>query len=114
MRNDSRSTEWPVKNIHRSDLFLFPFLTFYSLFGDYLVFGDSRSFVGMWIWYEISRILLKIIQVKELIHMALAGVAQWIECGLRTKGSQVQFPVRAHAWIAGQIPSGGMGEATPH
>ena len=35
------------------------------------------------------------------------GVAQWIEYGLRTKGSPVQFPVRAHAWVADQVPSGG-------
>ena len=34
-------------------------------------------------------------------------MAQWIECGLRTKGSPVQFPVRAHAWVVGQVPSGG-------
>ena len=27
--------------------------------------------------------------------------------GLQTKGSLVQFPVRAHAWVAGQVPSGG-------
>ena len=27
--------------------------------------------------------------------------------GLRTKGSLVQFPVRAHAWVAGQVPSWG-------
>ena len=38
---------------------------------------------------------------------ALARVAQWIECGLQTKGLLVQFPVRAHACIAGQVPSGG-------
>ena len=42
--------------------------------------------------------------------MPLAGVAQWIEHGLQTKGSLVQFPVRAHAWVAGQIPSGGYEE----
>ena len=28
---------------------------------------------------------------------ALAGVAQWIEHELQTKGSPVPFPVRAHA-----------------
>ena len=39
--------------------------------------------------------------------LALAGVAQWIEHGLGTKGSPVQFPVRAHAWVAGQVPNGG-------
>ena len=38
---------------------------------------------------------------------ALADVAQWIECGLRTKGSPVRFPVRAYAWVAGQVPGTG-------
>ena len=37
----------------------------------------------------------------------LPGVAQWIERGLWTKGSPVLFPVRAHAWVAGQVPSRG-------
>ena len=37
----------------------------------------------------------------------LAGVAQWIELGLQTAGLPVQFPVRAHAWVAGQVPSEG-------
>ena len=41
------------------------------------------------------------------ISLALAGVAQWIECGLQTKGSPVPLPVRAHAWIVGQVPSVG-------
>ena len=39
--------------------------------------------------------------------LALAGVAQWIEHGLQTKGALVRFPVGAHAWVAGQVPSGG-------
>ena len=39
--------------------------------------------------------------------LALAGVAQWTEHRLQTKGSQVQIPVRAHAWVAGRVPSGG-------
>ena len=39
--------------------------------------------------------------------LTLAGVAQWTECGLWTKRSPVQFPVRAHAWVVGQVPSGG-------
>ena len=45
---------------------------------------------------------------------ALAGVAQWIEYWLRTKGSRVRVPVRAQAWVAGQVPSGAMGKATTH
>ena len=44
---------------------------------------------------------------QNIEQRALAGVAQWIEHDLQTKGSPVQFPVRAHAWLAGQVPSGG-------
>ena len=28
-----------------------------------------------------------------------------IGLNLQTEGSLVQFPVRAHAWVAGQVPS---------
>ena len=37
-----------------------------------------------------------------------------LSAGLRTKGLQVQFPVRAHAWVAGQDPGGGAHERQPH
>ena len=30
-----------------------------------------------------------------------------LSAGLQTKGSLVQFPVRAHAWVVGQVPSRG-------
>ena len=30
-----------------------------------------------------------------------------LSAGLQTKGSWVQFPVRAHAWVVGQVPSRG-------
>ena len=30
-----------------------------------------------------------------------------LRTGLQTRGSQVQFPVRAHAWVAGHVPSRG-------
>ena len=30
-----------------------------------------------------------------------------LSTGLRTKGSLVRFLVRAQAWVAGQVPSGG-------
>ena len=42
----------------------------------------------------------------ENLILALAGVAQWIEHGLLSKGSQVRFPVGAHAWVAGQVLGG--------
>ena len=38
---------------------------------------------------------------------ALAGVAQWVEHQPTNQVSLVQFPVRAHAWVAGQVPSWG-------
>ena len=34
-----------------------------------------------------------------------SGSVAIMGAGLRTKGSLVQFPVRAHAWVAGQVPS---------
>ena len=39
-----------------------------------------------------------------------------LSAGLRIKGSLVWFPVRAHAWVVGQVPSAGWGaqEATTH
>ena len=30
-----------------------------------------------------------------------------LSAGLKTKGSPVQFPIRAHAWVAGQAPNRG-------
>ena len=30
-----------------------------------------------------------------------------LSAGLQTKGSLVHFPVRAHAWLVGQVPSRG-------
>ncbi|KAF6075503.1 RNA polymerase III subunit C [Phyllostomus discolor] len=39
--------------------------------------------------------------------LALAGIAQWIELWLQMKVLPVQTPVRAHAWVAGQVPGTG-------
>ena len=38
---------------------------------------------------------------------ALAGIVQWTECRLRIKGLPVRFPIKAHAWVVGQVPSRG-------
>ena len=45
---------------------------------------------------------------KIIKKMALAGMAQWIECCLQTKGSPVRFPVRAYAWVVAGSPVKGM------
>ena len=42
-----------------------------------------------------------------------ASVMPWLvwlsglSTGLRTERSPVPFPVRTHAWVAGQVPNGG-------
>ena len=35
-----------------------------------------------------------------------------LSTGLRTQGSWVQFPVRARAWVVGQVPKWGVQEET--
>ena len=35
----------------------------------------------------------------------------WRGAALRAKRSLVPFPIRAHAWVGGQVPVGGTGEA---
>ena len=44
----------------------------------------------------------------------LAGVTQWIERQPATQRVAVQFPVRVHSWVAGQVPGGGLHERQPH
>ena len=48
------------------------------------------------------------ILILLILNSALAGVAQWIECGPANQRLLVQFPVRAHAWIAGLVPVGAL------
>ena len=36
--------------------------------------------------------------------IALTGVIQWVGITLKTKRLLVQFLVRAHAWVVGQVP----------
>ena len=37
-----------------------------------------------------------------------------LSASLQTKGSLVLFPVRAHAWVVGQVPTKGACEWLPH
>ena len=43
----------------------------------------------------------------KLLFIALIGVAQWIENWPVNQRVAIQFPVRAHAWVSGQVPSRG-------
>ena len=44
---------------------------------------------------------------RQKVGHALAGVAQWIECWPANQRPLIQFPLKAHAWVAGQAPSWG-------
>ena len=57
--------------------------------------------------FPLASTKVPVVTFKEYIKPALAGIARWIQCELQTKGLPVQFPVRAHAWVAGQVPSRG-------
>ena len=46
-------------------------------------------------------------------RLRLLWLSGW-SSSLRTKGSLVRFPIRAHAWVAGQVPSRGAREKQPH
>ena len=37
-----------------------------------------------------------------------------LSTSLQTKGSPVQFPVKAHAWVADEVPSRGQCDRQPH
>ena len=87
--------------------------------------ADSLIGTPLWITLWISLAAFKILSLSLIVGIwicgfsefktgSLAGIAQWIEHGLRTKGLPVQFPVRAHAWISGQVPRGATWEATTH
>ena len=46
------------------------------------------------------------IQNKEILEPWLEWLSG-LSTGLRTKGSLIGFPVRAHAWVSGQVPGSG-------
>ena len=47
------------------------------------------------------------IKIKRFCVLALAGVAQWIDCWPENQRVPSLIPVRARAWVVGQVPSGG-------
>ena len=53
-------------------------------------------------------------QFLARLNTAVAGIAQWTGRWPANQGVMVRFPVRAHAWVAGQIPVEGVQEATTH
>ena len=69
--------------------------------------SNQTNLAGGKIWWTLGLgYLTNHCPGKETI-LALAGVAQWIECCLRTQSLLVGFPVRAHAWVVGWVPGWG-------
>ena len=55
--------------------------------------------LGSWQIQSLDMHLSKLREQPQLVW--LSGLS----AGLWTRGSPIQFPVRAHAWVAGQVPS---------
>ena len=57
---------------------------------------------------DIPGILSQILLKERGLYPGWCGSVDWVPtCEPKVLGSQVQFPVRAHAWVAGQVPSRG-------
>ena len=54
-------------------------------------------------WYTCN----KTVNTKEKKKLPWLMWLSGLSAGLRTKGSLVQFPIRAHAWVADQAPNRG-------
>ena len=48
-----------------------------------------------------------LVSTKKLLDLPWLVWLSGLSADLRTKGSLVRFPVRAHAWVSGQVPSWG-------
>ena len=62
---------------------------------------------------EIGSKLSPVSSFKIINQPWLVGLSG-LSAGLQTKVSLVRFPVREHAWVAGQAPGGGAHERQPH
>ena len=61
--------------------------------------------------YHFTSIRIAIVKNKGRPWLVwLSGLST----SLRNKGSSVWFPTRAHAWVAGQVPNGGVHKKQPH
>ena len=55
----------------------------------------------------LTYIVYRSLTSDQKTHIALAGVAQWIECCPDNQRVASSVPSLAHAWVVGQVPSKG-------
>ena len=67
------------------------------------MFSVTFSLIQLFLFFQDIIFLFKILKFEPWL-VWLSGLS----AGLQTKGSLVQLPVRVHAWVAGQVPSGGI------
>ena len=58
--------------------------------------------------HQVNSVIKKVLMEPWLVWLSGLGAA------LRIKASLVQYPGRAHAWVAGQVPSMGAHQRQPH
>ena len=68
----------------------------------YLIINDYVVICVLYLLY-LSYVLFLLI--KNQIVPWLGWLSGW-SAGLQTKGCPIRFPVRAHAWVVGQVPRG--------
>ena len=56
-------------------------------------------------WYRVVR--LKVVSIMKRPFWPWLVWLRGMSTGLQTKGLPVWLPVRAHAWVAGQVPGWG-------
>ena len=57
---------------------------------------------------KIKRLLVKTAHIGSVLKIKAEPWLVWLtglSAGLQTERSMVRFPVRAHAWVVGQVPS---------
>ena len=65
-----------------------------------------------WGWSRIAA-EIRAIRLRNSYREPCLVWLSGLSASLGTKGSLVQFLVRAHAWVLGQVPSGGAPERQP-
>ena len=68
-----------------------------------MVWGRDAKCILIYMKFQILQLSLNYL-LKRLFFSWLVWLSR-LSTSLWTKGSPVRFPVRAHAWVAGQVPS---------